>query len=270
MTDRRQLARTFESAAQIYQDARPEYPSELYDELVHLAALQPGDQLLEMGCATGKATLPLARRGFPITCVELGQALAAEARRNVGSFPAVQVFDADFETWQPHQQTNFALVFAATAWRWVDPVVRYRKAWTLLRPGGCLAFWNAEHLFPPDGDTFFQEIQAVYEEIGEGLPQGAGWPAPGDLPDDQAEIESSNLFGNVVVRHFDWETAYTADEYIRLLDTFSSHITMADRQRHHLYGEIRRRLARRPNGRVRRHWGAVLHVAQRLDDAPDA
>jgi hypothetical protein len=31
-----------------------------------------------------------------------------------------------------------------------------------------------------------------------------------------------------------------------------------------LYGEIRRRLALRPDHAVRRGWGAVLHVARRL------
>jgi 16S rRNA A1518/A1519 N6-dimethyltransferase RsmA/KsgA/DIM1 with predicted DNA glycosylase/AP lyase activity len=41
------------------------------------------DAVCEVGCATGKATLPLARRGFALTCVEFGPALAAEARRNL-------------------------------------------------------------------------------------------------------------------------------------------------------------------------------------------
>ena len=47
--------------------------------------------LCEVGAAPGKATLPLARLGFAITCVELGAALAAEARRNVAAFPKVTV-----------------------------------------------------------------------------------------------------------------------------------------------------------------------------------
>ena len=34
---------------------------------------------------------------------------------------------------------------------------------------------------------------------------------------------------------------------------------MAQWQRDRLYGEIRRRLAERPGGRLRRGWGAVLH-----------
>ncbi|HEX7993596.1 MAG TPA: hypothetical protein VF506_06705, partial [Streptosporangiaceae bacterium] len=54
--DREQLRVTFDSAAERYDRARPDYPAELLDELVLLAGLRPGAQLLEVGCGTGKAT----------------------------------------------------------------------------------------------------------------------------------------------------------------------------------------------------------------------
>jgi hypothetical protein len=71
------------------------------------------------------------------------------------------------------------------------------------------------------------------------------------------------------MRHFDWEVSYTAEQYIGLLDTFSGHIAMDAWKRDRLYSEIRHRLAGRPGGRLRRHWGAVLHVARRLA-SPDS
>ena len=260
--DRDQLRTTFNSAASLYHQARPEYPAELFDELVRLAQLRPGDRLLEVGCATGKATIPLARRGFRITCVELGADLAAEARRNLGGFPQVTIVNEPFETWEP-PQAGFGLVYAATAWHWLDPAVRYRKAWELLCESGHLAFWSATHAFPAGGDRFFHELQDVYDEINEGLPPGAQFPEAGELPDERAEIEATGLFTDTKIRRFGWEIAYTAEEYIRLLDTFSGHIAMAQWQRDRLYGEIRRRLAERPGGRLSRGWGAVLHVARR-------
>ncbi len=48
--------------------------------------------------------------------------------------------------------------------------MRYQKAWDALRPGGHLAFWGAEHVFPLDGDPIFEELQPVYAEIGEDVP----------------------------------------------------------------------------------------------------
>jgi SAM-dependent methyltransferase len=265
MTDQRGLRMTFDSAADLYQQARPEYPEQLYEAMIAAAGLGADDRLLEIGCASGKATLPLARRGFRITCVEPGSALADEARRNLASFPEVEVVQSTFEDIDPAQHEPFDLVFAATAWHWLDPAVRYRRTWELLRPGGHLAVWGATHVFPEGGDRFFADLQQVYDEIGEGLSEGATYPRPGELPDQREDIEASGLFKPVLVRHFDWEVTYDADGYIRLLDTFSGHIAMEPWQRHRLYSEIRRRLDERADGLLRRGWGAVLHVARRRD-----
>lgn len=259
---REALRDTFDRAADRYQRARPDYPHALFDDLVAAAGLASGSRLLEVGCATGKATLPLARRGFRITCVESGPNLAAAARRNLAGLD-VAVVEARFEDWRPAAGQRFDLVFAATAWNWIDPAVRYARAWQALAPGGHLAFWNADHVFPDGGDPFFREIQDVYDEIGEG--GGGRWTRPGELADRTEEIEAGGLFEVVHVRHFDWERVYDAEGYIDLLDTFSGHIAMEDWQRDRLYGEIRLRLGRRPGRALRRHWGAVLHVARRVE-----
>ncbi|WP_309119339.1 class I SAM-dependent methyltransferase [Paenibacillus sp.] len=263
--DNKKLRESFEQAANIYQQARPDYPEPLFDDVIHVTNLQPGDRLLEVGCATGKATLPLANRGFTMTCIELGAELAKIARQNLVGMD-VTVINESFEGWQPEAESRFDLVFAATAWRWVDPQVKYNKAWQILRPGGHLAFWNADHVFPDDGDPFFREIQTVYYEIGEGeLVDNNDWPRPGELLEQRDEIERSGLFEMVHVRHFDWERMYRADEYITLLETFSGHILMEEWKRHKLFNEIKVRLESRPEKSVRRHWGAVLHVARRKD-----
>lgn len=260
--ERLRLRQTFDRAAGLYDQARPEYPEALVDDLIALAGLTPDDHLLEVGCATGLATRPLARRGFRITCIELGTELAAVARQNLAEWP-VQVVQGSFEEWQPYER--YGLVYAATAWHWIDPDLRYLRAWQALRPGGHLAIWGAGHVFPVGGDPFFDEIQDIYDEIGEGRPPGQGQPRPGELPDDRAEIEATGLFEVIAVRHYDWERVYHAEEYIELLDTFSGHLAMADWKRKRLYGEIRRRLALRPDHSVRRHWGAVLQVARRRE-----
>lgn len=262
--DRRRLGRTFDRAAHLYQDARPDYPELLVDRLFKVAGLEPGDRVLEVGAGTGKATLPLARRGLRITAIEPGHGLAVQARVNLAGYP-VEVVETRFEDWtRPHGE--YAAVVAATAWHWVDPDRRYQLAAAAVRPGGHLATWGAEHVFPPDGDSFFAEIQEVYDAIGEGLPEGATRPAPGQLPDRTHEIEASGLFDVVATEHIDWTVDYDAEAYIRLLSTFSGHIAMPPQHQEQLFSEIRQRLSLRPSGQLRRGWGAVLHVARRRAD----
>ena len=258
---RERLRGTFDQSAERYEKARPSYPDRLFGDLVELARLGEGDLLLEIGCASGKATRPMLGRGFSVVCVELGARLAAVARRELAGLP-VQVHDGSFEAFDAPPGA-FALVYAATAWHWVDPEVRYGKAHALLQPQGHLAFWSALHAFPDGFDPFFSEIQSVYEAIGEGADLSWPPPRPDEIADDSAEILASGLFEDVQVRRYLWEQAYTADEYLALLDTFSGHIAMEPATRSHLYDEIRRRIDRRPDPRVRRHWYSVLHVARR-------
>ena len=259
--DRERLRETFNAAAKLYQRARPEYPEALFDRLIETTALPAGARLLEVGCATGKATLPLARRGYRITCVELGAELAEAARGNLAAFPDVEVITGAFETWEPNAE-RYDLVYAATAWHWTDPAVRYQRAAAALKPGGYVAFWEAGHVLPRGGDPFFEELQEIYDEIGEALPPDAALPRPGELPDQRAEIEASGLFEVVDITQFGWVIDYDADSYIDLLNTFSGHIAMEPWQRERLYGEIRRRLELRADGLLHRGWGGVLHVAR--------
>ena len=262
--DRDRLKTTFNEAAELYDRVRPRYPAQLFDDLIELAQLEPGARILEIGCGTGIATLPLAERGFGITCVELGENLAAVARLKLAAFPDVHIDVSPFETWDAAGE-RFDAVIAATCWDWIDPGVRYRKAASLLKSQGKLALFGCGHALPKDADRFFFEIQDIYREIGEGVPDEQ-WPPPlpEDAPDFREEIEASGLFGDVQARRYVWERMYTADEYIDLLNTFSGHIALEPDKREYLYRNVRERINARADPRVRRHWLAILNVARKL------
>ncbi len=160
--DRERLRVTFDEEAPLYDRARPDYPDQMFDDLVSLAGIPPDGRVLEIGCGTGKSTLPLARRGFSIDCVELGANLAAVARRNLAGFPRVRIVVADFESWAG-EEAAYDLVTSGTALHWIDPSVRYYKIAQLLRPGGTLGpFWYT-HVHTEREPQFFEEVQRVYE-----------------------------------------------------------------------------------------------------------
>jgi hypothetical protein len=129
--------------------------------------------------------------------------------------------------------------------------------------------WKASSRWPPGLSTRPNSANVTGSRCGGVWMMEYQATMPPSTP--SARSRARGLFEDVTLRHFDWPVTYGAEEYICLLNTFSGHIAMASWQRARLSSEIRRRLAERPSGRLRRHWGAVLQVARRLDEpAPPA
>jgi len=259
------LRTTFEEVPELYDRARPDYPSQVFDDLTALARLPEAARIVEIGCGTGQATIALAERGYQITCVELGEQLAAIARRKLTAFPAVEVLNANFETWWP-PHAEFTAVVAFTAFHWINPDLRYEKSASLLHEGGALAIVATHHVLPPDGDQFFAEVQEDYETVvpdDEKTRAGAP-PQPDGVGDLRNDIDTSGFFRNIAVRRYLWDVIYTADEYIAVLNTYSGHRALDDATRVRLYDRIRRRIKARPEGTARKTYLATLNVAQRL------
>jgi SAM-dependent methyltransferase len=266
-SEQRRLRTTFEQVPELYDRARPSYPSQVFDDLAALARLPEDACVLEIGCGTGQATLPLAARGYRITCVELGQQLAAVARRKLARFPDVEVINADFEAWQPpHAAFDAAVAF--TAFHWIAPEVRYAKTASALCEHGKLAVVSIHHVLPADGDGFFVEVQEDYEAVVPDDPDtkaGAGGPpAPDSVGDLGDEIAASGCFRNVATRRYQWDVISTADEYTAVLGTYSGHRALDDATRERLLTRIHRRIEARPDRHVRKTYLAVLDVAERL------
>ena len=256
---RLRLRETFEEVPELYDRARPTYPPQLFRDLEELGGLEPGSRVLEIGCGTGKATVSLAERGYRITCVELGSALAAVALRNVERFPAVEIVVADFEQWTPPEDTRFDAIVAFSAFHWLDPATAYGRCAALLTPAGVLATGGARHVLPDDGDPLFREIQEDYHAYASDWDDGRPPPPPEAVEDWTDEFRSSGDFDRVDVRRYVWDLVYGPQEYIDVIDTYSGHRAMPPETRKRLYGAIRRRIEKQ--GSIRKTYLAILHVA---------
>lgn len=260
--DRLTRARTFEEIADLYDQGRREPPGWLFDTLFAESQIKERTaHVLEIGCGTGKSTLPVARRGARVLALEMGASLARIAQQRLAGFPGVEVRCTRFEDWKPSPQ--FDLVIAVTAWHWFDPAVRFERAAAALKPRGVLAFTETEHVFPPGFDPFFEQIQDSYEATGVGrLP----WPPPPieAIPDSQADIEQSGLFDDVRVIRRVWTEEFTADEHVALMRTASDHRLMEPARRERLFSEMKRLIEARPGARIVKHNLTLLHLARRL------
>ena len=261
-SDPHRLRATFNAAAELYDRARPGYPAAVFAELFELASLGPGSRVLEIGCGTGKATIPIAQRGCTVVAVELGADLAAVARRNLDRFTAARVEVAAFEHW-PLPPEPFDAVVAATAFHWLDPAVRVAKAADALRPGGALALIGTHHVAGGTA-SFFEEVQACYERWMPGTPPNLRLPAALDIPEDSAELNDSGRFGPVLFRRYEWEHAYTTATYLDLLSTYSGHLALDDTSRAALLDCIATLIDSHYGGTITKRYLTELRVARRV------
>jgi SAM-dependent methyltransferase len=207
----RHRAESFGSVAQEYDAVRPTYPDALFDDL---AALAPR-HVLDVGCGTGRAALPLIARGLDVLGVEIDAQMAGVARAH-----GVPVEVAPFETWDAAGR-RFELIVSGQAWHWIDPSVGLPKAAALLRPGGTLAlFWNVAEVTP----EVQQALDRVYREHALDLmTKNAGRTAdPGYAP----EVRTAGLFATVETRGYPWQHTYTSVEWIRMVQTHSDHVVL--------------------------------------------
>jgi SAM-dependent methyltransferase len=163
----------FDDVADLYDAMRPGYPEALFDALAQAAHLAAEARLLEIGPGPGKATLPLARRGHHITAVELGGNIARMARNNLRDYPRVQIINASFEE-ADLPIAGFDLVYAATAFHWIAPEVRFARPHALLKAPGHLAIIRRHEISDEQGDLFVKSSQPIYRQHPE---PGSGYLA---------------------------------------------------------------------------------------------
>ncbi|MEV0849433.1 class I SAM-dependent methyltransferase [Streptomyces sp. NPDC049954] len=259
------LSRTFDEDAELYDRARPGYPPKLYEDLAELAGASCGSRVLEVGCGTGQATVPLAGRGCRITAVEAGVHMAAVARRKLAEAGAadVEVVTARFESW-PLPPDPFDAVVSATAFHWIDPSVRVARAADALRPGGALAVVRTQHV-RGGTEEFFVEVQRCYERFDPLTRPGQRPPeaAAVDGSDHAREVARSGRFGPTAFRRYERDLTYTSAEYVELLRTYSNHRALPEAARNGLLGCVADLIGRRYGGRVTKRYLIELAVSHR-------
>ena len=232
------MSTAFNQVAALYDEARPGYPEPLIEDVVGLSAIPPGGRILEIGSGTGQATLPFARKGYTMLCLEPGDALARIASRHCLSYPLVSIQLVTFEDW-PLLRSAFDLVISAQAFDWIPAEIGYPKAAATLKDSGSLAlFWNRS----PDVDTPFR--QAVEEVFRNKAPHLMEYlPGKESLEDwinqKREQIESSGQFSEVTIKVYPWSEKYTVERYIKLLKTFSVISTLEESSRQELLAELR-------------------------------
>jgi trans-aconitate methyltransferase len=258
---RDRLRQTFDRIAQTYDENRPSYPAEIFDDVVAISGLTASSRVLEIGCGTGHATEVFASRGLEIHGIDLGENMAAIGRQRLAHFPRVTIEVTNFENWTT--TARYELIYAATAFHWLDPATRQQKIASLLRPGGWLAVWRNRHIRNGSSDNFLDAAQTIYSSVAPELALERGQlPGPDEIVALEKEEFDPTLFEEPVRRVHYWSRPYTATGYVELLNTHSDHQLLPADRRQQLFDQLSTLIDTDYGGSVIKDYATVLQMVR--------
>ena len=254
---------TFNKYADRYDTYRPDYPEELFDTIIGETGISGTSNLLEIGPGTGQATRALAKRKYSITAIELGDELAKVVRSNLLKYPKVQIVHGSFEA-TPFSESQFDLIYAATAFHWIKDEYKFTKTASLLKPKGHLAIIHTEYIDGDDGADFLLKSEHIYNEY---LPSEEVTPrsifTSRHIDDLRAPQIDDTLFKQSSFNIFSQTLSYSAEQYAGLLSTYSPVIALESKRRTIFLDKIKKLIENEFNGILRRRLAFILTIAQK-------
>ena len=230
----------FDENVVLYDKFRPTYGTNIFEDILSYSKITQSSKILEIGCGTGNATLPVIQTGAEVTAVEIGGNLSKYTAQKFSKYSNFHVIHSAFEDFQTH--TKYDLIFSATAFHWIQPDRSYSRCKELLVAGGVLAvFWNTPRISRTNLDLY-KEIQDLYQRF---------------MPNSQEEKEmllesewytkrcndlnnflKENGYIDCIFKIYQDSRVFSADEYIGLLQTYSNHMALPPDVRTTLFEKI--------------------------------
>ncbi len=236
----------FDEITANYDKVRWEYPSQLYTDIFAYQQTGPGAVALEIGAGTGKATVPFLTAGYAVTAVELGANMVEFLLDKLKDYRGFQVMASAFEEAELTDD-SYDLVYAASAFHWVDAQIGCPKVFRLLKRGGVFALFR-NHLV--GGYGFDEDIQELYEKYYLSIYPRNTAPAKKTRVELSQPSEIKRGYGfdtmeqygftEITMKFYEATRIYTADDYIALLETYADHRSLPESNKAALYAGIKK------------------------------
>jgi len=223
------LRLAFDEVPELYDRHRPTYPADLYADIFAHSGIKSDSRVLEIGIGTGQATQPFLDMGCRVVAVELGKNLVQFTRSKFADYSNLRVVCAAFEDFG--ETESFDLIFSATAFHWIPEAIGYQKVYSLLKPGGIFARFTNQVERSGDDKPLFDAVQGLYEKY---MPGSKNKASPGS-----ADIAAKYGFVNIFHKVYRGSRTMFANDYCKLLSTYSDHRALGESSLSALSREIR-------------------------------
>jgi SAM-dependent methyltransferase len=264
----RELGRVFDEVPELYDRIRPDYPDELFSDLVTISDIRADSSILEVGCGTGQATRALAALGCSVIAVEPGEGMAEVAARQLAAFSNVRIERSTFEAWDDRGRT-FDGLLAASSWHWVDPSIGWPRAHAVIRPGGWMALIGHVVVRRPDENEVYAATADLHEKFSPGNPDWGDPPLEDDVRATSdgwgPGLDPGELFGPTLVRWYPTVQRLDGAGFADLLRSLSPYRRLDASVREPLLDAVAERIRTEMGDRAIRRYLTVMRFGRRAD-----
>ena len=214
------LKHVFDDNTEKYDRYRPTYPIALYQEIEKYATIDQNSKILEIGYGTGQATNYFIDKGNDVTGIDIGLKLFEYTKQKYMNKANLSLISGSFET-HPFESGYYDLIFSATAFHWIDPIIGYQKVLDLLKPNGVFAIFNNHPFVSRTDDLVHMAIQAVYQRYLTTQKKVSEFKHT-DLEKISHQLTQYG-FKNIQTSIHQNTRIMRAKDYVGLLDTYSDH-----------------------------------------------
>lgn len=195
-----EAATGFGRSSELYERARPGYPSDAVARLIRELAIGPGSIVVDLAAGTGKLTRLLTPTGADVVAIEPLEAMRAVMATTT---PEVRLLDGTAEQ-IPLEDASVDAVTVAQAFHWFDAFRATTEIARILRPGGGVGLvWNVR-----DGSIpWIRELSAIMESYRRDTPahRSGAWRRP---------FEATELFEPLRERSFHHDVHLAPDQVV--------------------------------------------------------
>lgn len=249
---------TFDTVAAAYEKWRPGYTEDLYEMLFAYIPIDSSSHVVEVGIGGGQATLPVLKTGCNITAVEYGEKFSKLCEKKFWEYKNFSVITDKFENLS-FPDSEYDLVYSASAFHWIPEELGYSKAYGMLKHGGAFARF-ANHPYRDKGNPGLSaEIDKLYSRYYCQY-YGREMKTETEYGEEQAakraQIAEKYGFADIRYALFHRTRTFSAREYIELLGTYSDHIAMEEKIRTEFFAKIEEAINR---------YGGIFTIYDTID-----
>ncbi len=236
----------FDINYKLYEEVRPEYPSELFEDIFRYKEITPFSRVMEIGIGTGKATLPFLEMQCQVASVEPGKKMAKFVRNKYSDYDTFSCYEMTLEKYMGFNNT-FDLIYAATSFHWLDEETGHKKVYNLLKNGGAFArfaYHAGEDSTRPELMQKIRELYKKYFNAGDDYSYFS-----------EADARKINCiagkygFTESEVKIYHFKKDFTDKEYIKLLKTYPDHYSVEEEKRKEFFKEMQ--------SAIKKHGGVI-------------